>query len=193
MRRLLSLTGIAVLLASSGCALALIGAGAAGGYKVGTDERSVGQMMDDGAISTRVKAALINDPQIEGRKIDVDTLHQVVALTGTVQSPEQAQRAVRIAGSVSYVKDVKSFLQVGDKTIGQSLDDKMIWSKVKGKLIREKGVRSLNIDVDVTKGVVTLTGVVPNAGQRERLFRIARATRGVVAVTDNMTIQGESE
>jgi len=193
MKRLLLLAGIAMLLVATGCTPALLGAGAAGGYKVGTDERSMGEIVDDTTISTRVKAALISDPEIKGRKIDVDVVQQVVALTGTVQTRKQAEKAVRIARSVEYVKEVKSFLQIGDKTIGQKLDDKLIWSKLKGRLIREKGVHSMNIDVDVTKGIVTLTGVVASTIERKKALTITRTTSGVVSVTDNLIIQGDSQ
>jgi len=187
-KRLLALC-LVLAMAAAGCAPALIGAGAAGGYKVGTDERTVGQMWDDSAITARVKTALIGDKRIKARKIDVDTLEQVVALTGMVGSEAEAEIAVTVAGRVSYVRDVKNFLQVGSKSVGQSIDDKVIWSKIKGKLIREKGIRSLNVDVDVNKGVVTVTGTVVTADQKAKILGIARKTAGVVNVFDNILVQ----
>lgn len=66
---------------------------------------------DDLSITTRVKTALLNDPDIVG-KIDVDTANGVVTLSGTVKSPAERDKAVALARKVGGVSDVKSSLQV---------------------------------------------------------------------------------
>jgi hyperosmotically inducible protein len=71
------------------------------------------------------------------------------------------------------VKQVKNNLQIGKKSWNQALDDKVIGSKIKAKLINEPGIRSLNIDVDVNNGVVTLTGLVEYQHQKNRAIEIA--------------------
>jgi len=189
MKRYMSLFGILFLLVGNGCAPLLIGAGAAGGYKLGTDERSVGQMWDDGAITAKINAALIDDPVVKARKIDVDTLEKVVILTGVVDTEKEVERATEIARKVPYVKEVRNCLQVGKKTLGQSFDDKVLGTKIKARLIGEKDIRSLNIDVDVNRSVVTLTGVVENESQKERALKIARTTSGTVKVIDNLSVK----
>jgi hyperosmotically inducible protein len=66
---------------------------------------------DDLSITTRVKTALLNDPDIAG-KIDVATANGVVTLSGTVKSPAERDKAVAVARKVSGVSDVKSSIQV---------------------------------------------------------------------------------
>jgi hyperosmotically inducible periplasmic protein len=66
---------------------------------------------DDLSITTRVKTAILNDPEIAG-KIDVATANGVVTLSGTVKSPAERDKAVAVARKVSGVTDVKSSLQV---------------------------------------------------------------------------------
>ncbi len=68
---------------------------------------------DDATISTRVKTALLNDPQVSALKIDVTTSQGVVTLTGTARSQAEADKAVAVARGVPGVKDVKSQLKVG--------------------------------------------------------------------------------
>lgn len=174
--------------AVAGCAPALVGAGATGGYKAATDERGIGRAWDDGTVTAKVKNALGKDPLVKARKIDVDTLEGIVILTGVVETEEEAQKAVEVAQGVPGVKEVKNNLQLGKKTWGQAFDDKVIGSKVKAKLIKEPGIRSLNIDVDVNKGVVTLTGVVGYQHQKDRVMEIARTTSGVIEVVDNIKV-----
>jgi hyperosmotically inducible protein len=166
----------------------VVGAGAAGGYKVATDERGVGQVWDDATITTKVKNALGESHEVRARKIDVDTLEGAVILTGIVETKEEARKAVEIAEGVPGVKEVRNNLQVGSRSFGEALDDKVIGSKVKAKLIKEPGIRSLNIDVDVNKGVVTLTGVVGYQNQKDRVMEIARTTSGVIEVVDNIKV-----
>src|SRR5262245_53415348 len=74
--------------------------------------KTVGETIDDATITTRVKTALLNDPQVSGLRIDVDTVKGVVTMSGIVKSPAEEQRAVQIARGVPGVNDVKSTLQV---------------------------------------------------------------------------------
>lgn len=174
---------------TGGCGPVLLGTGAAGGYKVATDERSVGGVWDDVTITTKVKAALAEDPTVRARKIDVDTIEGVVTLTGVVDTTIEAERAVEVAREISGVKKVKDNLQIGSKSFGQILDDKLIGSKIKAKLVGEPGIRSLNVDVDVNNGIATLTGIVEYTRQRDCIIEIARNTGGVVKVIDNITVR----
>jgi osmotically-inducible protein OsmY len=66
---------------------------------------------DDAYISTRVKTALLNDPEISSR-IDVETAKGVVTLSGAVKTPAERDKAVAIARKITGVTDVKSTLQV---------------------------------------------------------------------------------
>ena len=74
--------------------------------------KTVGETIDDATITARVKTALLNDPQVGGLKIDVDTTVGVVTMSGIVKSRGEEQRAVQIARGIPGVKDVKSTLQL---------------------------------------------------------------------------------
>jgi len=172
----------------SGCAPAVIGAGATGAYKAGTDERTMGTMVDDSTISSKVKIELISAADVKARNIDVDVLNGVVTLTGLVDSTTEAKRAEEIAKSVEGVKSVTNFLTVGSRSVGQVIDDSIIVGRINKDLIAEPNLKSLNIDVDANNGVVTLTGIVDNITQKSRVLEIADRTKGVVKVIDNLTI-----
>jgi hyperosmotically inducible protein len=74
--------------------------------------KSVGNVIDDATITGRVKTALLDDPDVSGLRIDVDTFKGVVTLSGGVKSQAEAGRAVTIAKKTPGVVDVKSTLQV---------------------------------------------------------------------------------
>jgi osmotically-inducible protein OsmY len=74
--------------------------------------KTVGETIDDATITTRIKTALLNDPEVGGLRIDVDTFKGVVTLSGSVKTKEEEARAVQIARKIGGVADVKSTLLV---------------------------------------------------------------------------------
>ena len=74
--------------------------------------KSVGETIDDATITTRVKTSLLNDPDVGGLRIDVDTFKGVVTLSGRVKSKEEEAKAVALARKIGGVTEVKSSLQI---------------------------------------------------------------------------------
>jgi hyperosmotically inducible protein len=74
--------------------------------------KSVGDTIDDATITTRVKTALLNDPDVGVLRIDVDTFKGVVTLSGRVKTKEEEAKAIALARKISDVADVKSTLQI---------------------------------------------------------------------------------
>lgn len=175
------------VLVSFGCSAAVVG-GAAGGYAVGSDERSAGTMVDDGAITAKVKTEFIGDKNVKARNIDVDTVSGVVVLSGYVDSQHEANRAALLAKSVSGVVRVRNELQVGTRTLGQGLDDKVLGAKIKTRLMEEPGVRSLNVDVDVYSDSASVTGTVPSQEQKRKVLHLIRSVDGVKGLVDNLQV-----
>jgi osmotically-inducible protein OsmY len=63
-------------------------------------------VIDDAAITTKVKANLLADPQASAFAIGVETDRGVVSLTGIVNSEAERQRAIQIAQDVGGVRRV---------------------------------------------------------------------------------------
>jgi hypothetical protein len=74
--------------------------------------KTVGETIDDATITTRVKTALLNDPDVGGLRIDVDTFKGVVTLSGAVKSAAERDKAIALARKINGVVDVKSTLQI---------------------------------------------------------------------------------
>jgi osmotically-inducible protein OsmY len=74
--------------------------------------RSTGQVIDDGALTTKVKSALVADPGVKGTQVQVEVYRGVVQLSGFVDRPADAQRAVAVARNVEGVKEVRNNLIV---------------------------------------------------------------------------------
>jgi len=66
----------------------------------------------DTAITTKVKAGLVKEPDLESLGIHVETEKGVVMLSGFVNSKSEADKAVKVAKGVDGVTNVKSAIQV---------------------------------------------------------------------------------
>src|SRR5512133_4282777 len=73
---------------------------------------STGEYVDDSAITTKVKAAILEDPALKTFQISVKTYKGVVQLSGFVDSRDTVGRAGEVAGKVSGVREVKNDLVV---------------------------------------------------------------------------------
>lgn len=69
-------------------------------------------LVDDAAITAKVKAGLAQDMDLGALKIDVDTSAGVVTLKGEVKSEQARERASQIAQAVSGVSSVENKLTV---------------------------------------------------------------------------------
>ena len=79
-------------------------------------QQSTGQAIDDGVITAKVKAKLIEDPVTKAHQIDVDTFKGNVQLSGFVESDQARTRALQIARDVDGVKNVKDGMQIRKST-----------------------------------------------------------------------------
>jgi osmotically-inducible protein OsmY len=74
------------------------------------------------------------------------------------------------------------------RTVGETIDDTTITTRVKTAMLNDPGVGGLRIDVDTFKGVVTLSGRVKTPAERDQAIALARRVEGVVEVKDALQI-----
>lgn len=79
---------------------------------VKTDPRTGEQVVDDGAITMKVKAALAGDPRTKAHQVNVETREGVVQLSGFVDNSEAKSTAEELARAVDNVKSVDNELSV---------------------------------------------------------------------------------
>src|SRR6266704_4036684 len=79
------------------------------------------------------------------------------------------------------------------ETIGQSLDDAWIHTKIVAKLIGDTQTPERKINVDVVEGAVTLRGNVDTAEAKAEAERVAKETEGVKKVTNQLKVVAPSK
>ncbi len=75
-------------------------------------QESAGEYTDDSVITTKVKAALLNEPGLKSFPISVTTFRGTVQLSGFVDNQTQIDKAVSVTRGVEGVKSVKVDLHV---------------------------------------------------------------------------------
>jgi hyperosmotically inducible protein len=156
-----------------------------------TTSTSVGTKIDDSVVTTRVKSALLADPDVKSFDVKVETRAGEVMLSGFVGNQNQVDRAIAIARGVEGVVSVsnKMDLKGSPATVGNTVDDGIITTKVKSALLADPNVKSLDIAVVTRKGETQLSGFVDNQNQITRATELARAVEGVKLVNNEMSIK----
>lgn len=76
---------------------------------------STGQYVDDTIITTKVKAAVLQEPMLKSYEINVETYKGVVQLSGFVSSQADINKAVEITRTIKGVTSVKNNMLVKGK------------------------------------------------------------------------------
>jgi hyperosmotically inducible protein len=154
-------------------------------------QQTVGERLDDTVTLTKVKAALIGDPELSAREIHVDVLNGRVQLNGFVDTDIERSRAMTVAAKVAGVKAVDNNLEVQKsiRTAEVVIDDAATTTKVKAALIADKRTKAREINVITRQGVVQLDGFVSTDAERDAAAEIARSVSGVSRVDNQIALK----
>jgi hyperosmotically inducible protein len=96
---------------------------------------------------------------------------------------------IRLTGALlALVLVLPLFAAACGKTVGETIDDATITTRVKTALLNDPAVGGLRIDVDTFKGVVTLSGSVKTRQEEQTAITLARKVDGVVDVKSTLQI-----
>jgi osmotically-inducible protein OsmY len=71
-------------------------------------QEGTGEYVDDSVITTKVKAAIFNEPTLKSAEINVETFKGAVQLSGFVSSQADISKAIEITRTVKGVRSVKN-------------------------------------------------------------------------------------
>ncbi|MCL1939697.1 MAG: BON domain-containing protein [Desulfovibrionaceae bacterium] len=146
-------------------------------------QMSVG--VTDSDLTERVRRALETHSGITA-----EARNGVIDVSGTVRTGSEKSDILKRAHGVQGVRSVTDGITVvhsGAEGIGAYIDDASITTVVKGRFIGQSGLDSMDISVDTTNGVVTLTGEVESRGQVDLAEGVAKNAGGVKSVVNHLT------
>jgi len=180
-RRLIPMSTILLLLLAatglSGCATAVLGVGTAA-VAASTTEKGLTTSVNDAAIVTKIKDRFIQSNFSLVTAADVSVNDGSVLMTGKVKTPEEKVQATRIAWEIKGVREVVNELQVSDTSSLKDLaKDLAASATLRGKLIADGDILSLNFNIDVVNGTIYLSGIAADAAEMNRVVAHAQEVR----------------
>lgn len=142
-------------------------------------------LRNDAEVRRDVLDALSRDIRIDATRISVDVVNHVVTMRGIVPTSFEKRVAEDIVRRIKGVSDVLNELRVMP---ANPRPDDQIAADVRAKLAHDVWVDERAIDVDVSKGVVELSGTVKVSPARLHAEGDAWSVPGVTDVIDNIDV-----
>ena len=161
----------------NGCAPAAITAGIAG-VAASESEKGLGTTINDTIIHAAITESMFKKDvnKFLGVKIRVDD--GVVLLTGKVDNPQIRVEATRISWEPRGVIEVVNEIQVSEKSsIKDIAKDLAASTTIKGKLVADKNIKSVNFNIDVVNGIAYLSGVARTQKEMNLVLAYTKETR----------------
>ena len=178
-------------LSLSGCAELLIGAAATTGIAV-AEERSVGDAVDDLTIRGELNHLFFQDDIELFADVSFSVIEGRVLIKGSVPTPDDRVRALRLAWQAAGVREVINELQVADDSgILDYARDTWISAQLKGKLLVNGDVLSINYSVETVNGTVYLLGIAQDEAELARVTEHARSIENVKRVVSHVVLKDD--
>ena len=173
----------------SGCAPAVVGVGTAA-VAASSTEKGITTSVSDGLVFTKIQDNFLKTDATLSQFVDVNVNDGAVLLTGKLKTPEEKVLATKLTWEVRGVREVVNEIQVTDKSsIKDVAKDLAASAQLRGKLIADKSVSSLNFSIDVVNGTVYLSGVAADAEEMNRVVSHARELRFAQQVVNYITLR----
>ncbi len=173
----------------SGCAPAVVGVGTAA-VAASSTEKGITTSVSDGLVFTKIQDNFLKNDATLSQFVDVSVNDGAVLLTGKVKTPEEKALATKLTWEVRGVREVVNEIQVTDKnSIKDVAKDLAASAQLRGKLIADTSVSSLNFSIDVVNGTVYLSGVAADAEEMNRVVSHARELRFAQQVVNYITLR----
>lgn len=153
------------------------------------------QPVNDSTLTAKVKSALAGDRAVKASDIQVETRDGVVQLSGFVDSEDARTAAVLRARSVNGVAEVRNDLSIrsDDRPAQEPVSDTVIAARVRSSLGSARLEDDSDVNVEVSAGVVQLSGFVTTVEEKARAGDAASTVPGVRDVENNIALTKEHE
>lgn len=168
-----------------------------GGVAVGTaavQEGGLSRAASDARIQADINQRWFSYDVNMFTKLDLTVNQGRVLITGVVQDPAHRVEAVRLAWQPTGVVQVINEVKVADSEgIVGFAKDAWISSRIRGSLILDRDVESINYSIDTVQGAVYLMGFAQDQGELNHVIGIARTVGGVKRVVSYVKLVGTPE
>ena len=110
-------------------------------------------------------------------------------MTGKVKTPEEKVLATKLAWEIKGVREVVNEIQVTDtSSLKDVAKDLAASAQLRGKLITDGNISSLNFSIDVVNGIVYLSGVAASTDEMNAVIAHAQDLRFAQQVVNYISL-----
>lgn len=174
---------LATCLLSACIPVMLVAAGATVGGALIYDKRNVKTMTEDRDMASTLLKQINDDPELrKDTHITIAAFNNVLLITGQATTDASRDRIFQMANKMPHLKRVYNEVSIEPPTsTSVRANDSWITTKVKSKMLAEKGLTSSQIKVVTENKVVYLMGVVTRK-QADLAADVASSVAGVAKV-----------
>jgi osmotically-inducible protein OsmY len=176
------------LLPLGGCVGMVVGGAATAGVAA-YQERGIKGVAADTATSTKIQAKLLEADKHLFTDIGIEVYEGRAMLTGRVATEDMRANAVRIAWSVSDVKDVINEIQISPSPLTDLANDSWITTQLKTKMTLDKEILAINYSIETVGAVIYLIGIAQDQAELQKVINHARSIKYVKRVVDHVRIK----
>jgi hyperosmotically inducible protein len=128
------------------------------------------------------------------KALDVDnskTLSKTEAAKEKLFAKDFAAADKNNDGSLDQAEYTEHKSQTEQANVKRIANDSLITSKVKASLLKEEGLKSMNVSVTTYKGTVLLSGFVETENQVQQAEKIAATIDGVKTVKNSLIVKAD--
>ncbi|MBT4889741.1 MAG: BON domain-containing protein [Rhodospirillales bacterium] len=173
----------------TGCAGALIGAGATVGVAA-YQERGLEQAARDTKLATQIRAHYISKNGDIATYVGIEVYEGRALLTGLVDTEELRAEAVRLTWEITGLKDVINEIQLSaEEGIVEFMHDSWISSQLQAKMTFDENIMAINYSIETVNSIIYLIGIAADQAELDRVIAIARDIERVRRVISHVRIK----
>jgi osmotically-inducible protein OsmY len=155
------------------------------------EDRSLSQVATDAEIRLDLDKKLLGDKYRDlFFEVSTDVHEGRVMLTGSVKTVANRDRITALAQDITGIRTIYNDMQVTDEGgFKNAAHDVWIESKIKARLVAEKGVRSINLRWRVVNSVVYIIGRLRTPEEMSKVLTVIRDVDHVTRVVNHIVIK----
>ena len=156
------------------------------------EERSVGNAVDDLTIRAELNHLFFRDDVDLYQDVSLSVIEGRVLLKGSVPTAEDRIHALQLAWQANGVREVINEIQVTDESgILDYARDTWISAQLKGKVLVDTDILSINYSIETVNGTVYLMGIAQSEDELARVIDHARSIEDVTRVVSHVVMKDD--
>ena len=152
----------------------------------------VGHYLSDTAVTAKVKAAILDDKEIQVASLSVNTEQGKVTVSGFVSTMEDKDHLRLLVQKIPGVETLDNQLRVRrskESSVKVYASDVATTSEAIMRLFADKQITTRHLHVATRHGEVFLTGAVPTHSEKQQVEKLVNRISGVQKVKNELKVE----